>query len=188
LLHQLEDGDLVDLVRRGNRQAFEVLYRRHAVSVMSIAFRVTQSSSLAEDVTQATFLQLWRRAATVRVENLRLRAWLIAVARNAAVDSLRSGRRTGRAEVDAVADRNRSEGIEDHLIELERLRWLHTSLSHLPADQRQVLELAYWGGLTHGEIAAMLSLPVGTVKSRLRLAMQKLRAAWEEFEVKTRDS
>ncbi|GAC1413470.1 MAG: hypothetical protein NVS3B16_06540 [Vulcanimicrobiaceae bacterium] len=143
---------------------------------MAIAYRLLGDRATAEDLTQQTFLRLWDRAATMDAREGRLRPWLLSVARHAAIDDGRR-RRTGASAVERVRAAQRDErDVADTVVDRAQSHATRDLLLSLNADQRTVVELAYFGGLTQMEISAMLDVPLGTVKSRLRLALQHLRA------------
>ncbi len=182
-LRVLADEDLMQLLYRGNADAFEVIYNRHVDAAFSLAMRICRQRSLAEDVVQESFLSLWRSGARYDRNRGSVRTWSLGIVHNRAIDALR--RR-------AVRDRGlvSDEGIEERIPARERTelefarrdeaREIRDALEQLPAEQSQVIELAYFGGLTHVEIATKLDAPVGTVKGRMRLGLDKLRAALGE--------
>lgn len=173
----------MQLLYRGNADAFEVIYNRHVDAAFSLAMRICRQRSLAEDVVQESFLSLWRSGARYDRNRGSVRTWSLGIVHNRAIDALR--RR-------AVRDRGlvSDEGIEERIPARERTelefarrdeaREIRDALEQLPAEQSQVIELAYFGGLTHVEIATKLDAPVGTVKGRMRLGLDKLRAALGE--------
>jgi RNA polymerase sigma-70 factor (ECF subfamily) len=179
-LRVLADEDLMQLVRRGSAPAFEVVYDRHADTAFSLAYRICGQRALAEDVVQEACLSLWRSGARYDRERGSVRTWLLGIVHNRAIDALR--RR-------AVRDRGvvAEEGIEERLEAPERTdvevarrdeaREIRDALEQLPEEQSRVIELAYFGGLTHVQIASMLQTPVGTVKGRMRLGLAKMRMA-----------
>lgn len=178
------DEALMHAIATHDEHAFAVLYDRYIDLVYSASFRVLADAGLAEDVSQDVFVRLWRRPETFISERGRFLSWLMSVTRNRAVDELRSrGRRRKReggplgepdeaAEplfaTDPVDPQFSAELHEDQLA-------VRRALKDLPKDQRQALEMAYFGGLTQQEIAAELHEPLGTIKTRIRLGMQKLR-------------
>jgi RNA polymerase sigma-70 factor (ECF subfamily) len=174
----LADEDLMQLVRRGEARAFEAVYDRHSAAAFSLAYRMTGNRNVAEDVVQESFLSLWRSGARYDRARGSVRTWVLGIVHNRAIDALRRH---------AVHDRRRSsdEGIEERFEAPERTdaevarrdeaREVRRALELLPADQCRVIELAYFGGFTHSEIAAMLDTPIGTVKGRMRLGLEKLR-------------
>jgi RNA polymerase sigma-70 factor (ECF subfamily) len=177
-LRVLADEELMQLVRRGSAPAFEVIYDRHADAAFSLAYRICAQRSLAEDVVQEACLSLWRSGARYERDRGSVRTWLLGIVHNRAIDALR--RR-------AVRDRGlvTEEGIEERLAAPERTdvevarrdeaREIRDALEQLPHEQSRVIELAYFGGLTHVQIASMLETPVGTVKGRMRLGLAKMR-------------
>ncbi len=178
-LQRLADEDLMQLVRENDPAAFAVVYERHASVAFSLAFRMCGKQGLAEDVVQEAFLSLWRSGSRYDRTRGSVRTWVLGIVHNRAIDALRRS---------VVQDRGKvsDEGIEEHLEAPERTevevgrreeaREIRTALEGLPADQSRVIELAYYGGFTHSEIASMLDTPVGTIKGRMRLGLQKMRS------------
>jgi RNA polymerase sigma-70 factor (ECF subfamily) len=178
-LRSLADEDVMDRVRHGDPQAFEVIYERHSGAAFSLAYRMMGTRSGAEDVTQDAFLSMWRSAARYDSGRGSVRTWVLGIVHHRAIDALRRA---------TVHDRRRAgdEGIEERFEARERTDaeaarreeagTVRSALAALPPDQSQVIELAYFGGFTHTEIAEMLDAPVGTVKGRMRLGLKKMRA------------
>jgi RNA polymerase sigma-70 factor (ECF subfamily) len=178
-LRRLADEDLMQLVRENDSAAFAVVYERHADAAFSLAFRMCGKRGIAEDVVQEAFLSLWRSGSRYDRTRGSVRTWVLGIVHNRAIDALRRG---------VVHDRRRvsDEGIEEHVEAAERTdvevgrrdeaREIRAALEGLPPDQSRVIELAYYGGFTHTEIAAMLDTPVGTIKGRMRLGLQKMRS------------
>ncbi len=176
----LADEELMQLVYKGTARAFEVIYDRHAEAAFSLALRICAQRALAEDVTQEAFLSLWRSRARYDRSRGSVRTWVLGIVHNRAIDAVR---RRG------VRDRGvvQGEGVEAQLPAPERTdlevarreeaREVRDALEQLPAEQSRVIELAYFGGLTHVEIASLLDTPVGTVKGRMRLGLEKMRSA-----------
>src|SRR4051812_16169320 len=187
-LMELADEELMQLMRRGDARAFEVVYERHSGAAFSLAYRMTGKRTTAEDVVQEAFLALWR--ANARYDRTRgsVRTWILGIVHNRAIDALRRG---------MVHDRRRAsdEGMEERFAAEERTevevarrdeaREVRSALDTLPPDQLRVIELAYFGGFTHTEIAAMLEQPLGTVKGRMRLGLDKMRAQLSSAELAT---
>jgi RNA polymerase sigma-70 factor, ECF subfamily len=179
-LRSLADEDLMQLVRRGQASAFEVLYERHSQAAFSLAYRMVGSRGVAEDVVQEAFLAIWRSGGRYERSRGSVRTWLLGIVHNRAIDALRRS---------FVHEKRRAsdEGLEEMLETGERTdveaarheeaATVRAALEHLPADQSQVIELAYFGGFTHTEIADMLQTPIGTIKGRMRLGLQKMRHA-----------
>jgi RNA polymerase sigma-70 factor (ECF subfamily) len=185
-LRSLADEDVMQLVRRGDARAFELIYERHSSAAFSLAYRMMGTRTGAEDVTQDAFLSLWRSGARYDRGRGSVRTWVLGIVHHRAIDALRRA---------TVHDRRRAgdEGIEERFEARERTDaeaarreeagTVRSALGSLPADQCQVIELAYFGGFTHTEIAGMLDAPVGTVKGRMRLGLKKMRAQLGEGQV-----
>jgi RNA polymerase sigma-70 factor (ECF subfamily) len=183
-----DEALMIAIVAR-DEHAFSVLYDRYVDLVYSASFRVLGDAQLAEDASQDVFVRLWRRPETFIAERGRFVSWLMSVTRNRAVDELRArGRRRKReggplGEPDEAAEPVFSTELIDpvHSAELhEEQASVRRALAALPREQKLCLELAYFRGLTQQEIAARLHEPLGTIKTRIRLGMQKLRRALEE--------
>jgi RNA polymerase sigma-70 factor (ECF subfamily) len=176
-LRALADEELMQLVRRGHAPAFEVIYERHASAAFSLAYRITGTRNGAEDVSQEAFLNIWRSGARYEQARGSVRTWVLGIVHHRAIDHIRRA---------SVHDRRRAsdEGLEERFEARERTdaevarreeaRTVRSAMDSLPADQVKVIELAYFGGFTHTEIAGMLDAPVGTVKGRMRLGLKKL--------------
>jgi len=170
----------MQLVRQGHAAAFEVVYDRHASAAFSLAYRMCGQRSLAEDVVQEGFLALWRSGSRYDRSRGSVRTWILHIVHNRAIDALRRRALRDSRHVD-------DEGIEERLASPERTdlelarrdeaREIRDALEQLPDEQSRVIELAYFGGLTHVEIASMLDVPVGTIKGRMRLGLAKMRMA-----------
>lgn len=180
-LDTLPDPQLVERLQRGSEDALIVLHRRYAGAVYSVAYRVLGEGMAAEEVTQDTFLRLWDRAGSYDPARGALLPWLLTIARRRAIDALRQmGRHlpTGGEVFSLDEHPHLEEQISGDHTDHELRRSLMAALHELPAEQRQVIALAYYYGLSHSDIAAHLGEPLGTIKTRLRLGMQKLREAW----------
>jgi RNA polymerase sigma-70 factor (ECF subfamily) len=165
------DGELIRRVAGRDAGAFEVLYHRYVRSVFGLALRRLGDRMRAEDAVQETFAAIWRSAKTYRPERGPGAPWLYAVARNAIVDRAR-GRQEPAGELpDAVSP----EATPDERAETAYVSWrVHRALSELPSNERDVLELAYYGGLSQSEVAEFLGIPLGTVKTRTRAGLHRL--------------
>ena len=180
-----DDELLVRRVVERDADAFAQLYDRHGSLVYSVALRVLADSALAQDMAQDVFLRLWRTPGAYDPARGRFVNWLVSVTRNRAVDEVRArGRRRLREVGDLPGGEDPPDGraADPHLAALQAAEResVQRALLLLPEEQRQVLELAYWRGLTQQEIAERLGQPLGTIKTRTRLAMKKLRAALRE--------
>jgi RNA polymerase sigma-70 factor (ECF subfamily) len=179
-LRDLADEELMALVRDGEARAFEIVFDRHAGPAFSLAYRMCGRRGLAEEVVQEAFISLWRSGARYDRTRGSVRSWVLGVVHNRAIDALR--RHVARDSRD-VADEGIAERLPAReLTEVEAARReesqaVRTALDELPDEQRQVIELAYFGGFTHTQIADMLGAPVGTIKGRMRLGLGKLRLA-----------
>jgi RNA polymerase sigma-70 factor (ECF subfamily) len=184
-LRGLADEELMELVGAGEARAFEVIFDRHAGPGYSLAFRMCGSRALAEDIVQDAFLSLWRSGTGYDRARGSVRSWVLSAVHNRAVDALRrKGAKAGRDVPDeGIAERLRAPDATDVQVERrDQARRVRSALDELPADQRRVIELAYFGGLSHTQISEMLELPPGTVKGRMRLGLSKMRSAFGEAE------
>jgi RNA polymerase sigma-70 factor (ECF subfamily) len=177
-LRGLADEDLMQLVRRGRADAFAVVYERHSRSAYALAYRMTGTPGAAEDVAQEAFLSVWRSGARYDSRRGSVRTWVLGIVHNRAIDALRRGKVHDRPRVEdesAAARVEASERTELEAARHEEAATIRRALDALPGEQCQVIQLAYFGGFSHTEIAAMLDTPVGTIKSRMRLGLKKLR-------------
>jgi RNA polymerase sigma-70 factor (ECF subfamily) len=185
-LHVLADEDLIPQMARGDAQAFELLYDRHGTAAYSLAYRMVGTRGLAEDVAQEAFLSIWRSGARYDRARGSVRTWILGIVHHRAIDALRRATVHDRRRAEDETAGERLEATERTDVEAARREetvTVRAAIDTLPADQRQVIELAYFGGFTHTEIAGMLELPVGTVKGRMRLGLEKLRAALAQGKV-----
>ena len=185
-----DGASLEELVQRmveGGTDAVRELYRRLSPLVYSVAYRVTGTVEDAEEVLVDTFHQAWGRAAVFDRERATVEGWLLNIARSRAIDRIRARRRWQR-DRDALAEEapafptTAPPNPEKDAIRSEERERLHQALAELPGDQRRALELAYFAGLSHSEIAERLGQPLGTVKTRVRLAMEKIRKSLSSVE------
>ncbi len=178
-LQRLADEDLIVLVERRDADAFAILYDRHGGAAYSLAHRIVGDPAVAEDVTQEAFLSLWRSGGRFDAARGSVRSWTLGIVRNRAIDALR--RASGPApkldlDDDGVLEGQASGELTDAAaIRRETARRVRGALGELPDEQSQVIGLAYFGGFTHSEIAEMLGMPLGTVKGRMRLGLEKIR-------------
>ena len=188
----LDDEELMQRLAYRDLVAFRALYDRYGNLVYSAALRVVRDGQIAEDMVQEIFLRIWRKPESYVAQRGRFVTWLTSVTRNRAVDEVRSRGRRFRHETASPEEQERelpASEQDDPALTAElsdQRRLILAALKHIPAEQREIIELAYFGGLTQQEIAERLSQPLGTVKTRIRLGMQKLRAAltpelkWEQ--------
>jgi RNA polymerase sigma-70 factor (ECF subfamily) len=183
-LQRLADEDLMTLVEHRNADAFAVLYDRHGGAAFSLAHRIVGDRILAEDVSQEAFLSVWRSGARFDAARGSVRSWTLGIVRNRAIDALR--RAAGSApkldfDDDGVLESLESGTLTDsEAIRRETAHRVRGALRELPNEQSEVIGLAYFGGFTHSEIAEMLGAPLGSVKGRLRLGLEKVRITLAE--------
>ena len=182
-LATLADEDLMQRVAEGDNAAFSVIYDRHSSAAYALAYRIAGRRNVAEDVMQEAFLSLWRSGARFDSSRGSVRTFILGIVHNRAIDGVRRS---------TVHDSRRAsdEGIEERFAARDRTEaevarrdeaaGVREALRQLPEDQQKVIELAYFGGFTHSEIADMLDAPLGTIKGRMRLGLEKLRAALGE--------
>ncbi len=187
-LTEARDRELVRAIGRGNEEAFRVLFRRYAPSAMAVARRVVGQTYLAEEAVQEGFLALWRNPSAYEEMRGSVRAWLMATVHNRAVDLVRREETQRRRAEDAQPDEDvvtledPADRVVDEIGLPEERKAIRAALEDLPPEQRQVIELMYFDGLSQTRVAERLSLPLGTVKSRTLLGMRKLRAALSGIE------
>jgi RNA polymerase sigma-70 factor (ECF subfamily) len=175
-MDSLHDNELASRLARGEDEALGLLYDRYGALANGVALRLLHDAHAAEDVVQEAFLQIWRRAGSFDARRGTLRSWLLSIVHNRAIDLHR--RRAARPNVSSHYEELELPDASDTWTEVRlRLRreTLARALACLSAEQRTVIELAFFGGYTHTEIADRLGLPLGTVKGRARLGLQRLR-------------
>jgi RNA polymerase sigma-70 factor (ECF subfamily) len=173
----LADEELISLLVEGDAEAFGVLYDRHGRAAYSLAYRMMGEKQAAEDLVQDALLKVWRGAASYRTERASVRTWVLSIVHNRGIDQLRSlaSRRRTQEKVEASAPTSQpSEAFAETWRNSQREQ-VREALSTLPKEQVKILELAYYSGYTHVEIAELLGLPLGTVKGRMRLGLKKIR-------------
>jgi RNA polymerase sigma-70 factor, ECF subfamily len=182
-LGALGDEELMALVYEGEPRAFEVIFDRHAGVALALAYRMCGRRPLAEEIVQEAFMSLWRSSSRYDPSRGSVRSWVLRVVHNRTIDAFRRELSSSSHDVsdewisDALPAR---ECTEDEVVRRSDARLVRSALDSLPGDQRQVIELAYFGGFSHTQIAAALNLPAGTVKGRMRLGLSKLRLALGE--------
>jgi RNA polymerase sigma-70 factor (ECF subfamily) len=179
-IERLADEELMPLVGRKDQAAFEIFYDRHGGAAYSLAYRIVGDRGGAEDVVQEAFLSLWRSGARYDPARGSVRTWILGIVRNRAIDAIRrASSRPPRLTVDdesMLEQRPAPARTEGEAIRRESARELRGALGELPREQSRVIELAFFGGFTHSEIAEMLGMPLGTVKGRMRLGLEKIRS------------
>jgi RNA polymerase sigma-70 factor, ECF subfamily len=181
---RLADEELMPLIGKRDPEAFEVFYDRHGGVAYSLAYRIVGEKAAAEDVTQEAFISIWRSGARFDRARGSVRSWMLSIVRNRAIDILRS--RAGKApkltfDDDAILEQRPSEELtEDEAMRRETATEIRGALGELPGEQSKVIELAYFGGFSQSEISRMLGVPLGTVKGRMRLGLEKIRGELAE--------
>jgi RNA polymerase sigma-70 factor (ECF subfamily) len=174
-----DDAALMKQIESGDANAFEALYDRYRAQADRVARSVCRDPGRAEDAVQEAFAAVWRNRAAYLPQRGTVAAWLLSVVRYRAIDVIRrdATHANHRASEDIIRSRRApGENMADYVVSRADADRLHTLLERLPVTQREVIALAYYGELTHIEIAAELGLPTGTVKGRMRLGLEKLRA------------
>ena len=180
-INQFDDESLMRLIVHRQENALSELYDRYGRLVYSISVNVLGEAGAAEEVTQDVFLRVWERAVTYDAEQGKVVTWLARITRNRAIDLVRF--RHLRLESSSIAweELSSTPPVDGHNVEqtielAQQQQRIRQAIGHLPPEQREALALAYFQGLTHQEIADRLGQPLGTVKTRVRLAMQKLKS------------
>jgi RNA polymerase sigma-70 factor (ECF subfamily) len=177
---QRTDEEIAQALAARDAGALEELYDRYGRMAFSLAYRIVGSPEAAEEVVQEAFLSVWNGAATYQAGRGAVRTWLLSITHHRAIDAVR--RRAARVQTAPLEERTQFVGGQDVWSDVSRSLTrdeVRSALASLPAEQRESIELAYFGGLTYPEIAQRLNVPLGTVKSRLRLGLQKLRVLLE---------
>jgi RNA polymerase sigma-70 factor (ECF subfamily) len=184
-LRRLADEELMALVAGNDPDAYEIVLERHADAAFSLAYRICGRRALAEDIVQDALLAVWRSGGRYDRTRGSVRTWTLGIVHNRAVDALR---RSGVHERRRATDEGIEETVEaaqrtdTQAIENSTSLEIRGAIDELPNEQRRVIELAYFGGFTHAEIASMLDAPIGTVKGRMRLGLHKLRDQLQGWE------
>ena len=175
----LDDIELLELVKEKNRDALEALYSKYGNAIYSMTMYMLRSPQAAEEVTQDTFFNVWRRASSYKSGRGSFKSWLFSIGHHRAIDEIRRNKRDRNVvQYDVDIERRAADDTTDPVkytasrFELGRIK---NALMELRPEQRSIVELAYFGGLTHSEISKKLDQPLGTVKTRMRLALKKLR-------------
>jgi RNA polymerase sigma-70 factor, ECF subfamily len=175
-----DDQFLIEAISEGDSQALEVLYDRYSAIVYRLALRILKNRELAEEVVQEVFWRVWRRSGSFERDRGRVAQWMFGIAQNLCIDEIRR-MRVRPSPVYEDVEHPLIQQLVDEQVDVphaawmsERRRFIDDALSHLPNAQRQVIELVYFGGLSHQEIATRLDRPLGTIKTRVRLGLHKL--------------
>ena len=182
IVQQIADREMIERIGRGDQSAFSALYDRLSRPLYSLALRMLGDAGDAQDALQDVFLQIWSRAATYNPEQSTVFSWTVLLTRSRVIDRLRSRKRrlrvvdsaTGDEDAD-VADASTMESGADTADKNDEAARVRSVLNNLPSEQREAIELAFFGDLTHHEIAARLGEPLGTIKARIRRGLLKLR-------------
>jgi RNA polymerase sigma-70 factor, ECF subfamily len=181
---RLADEELMPWIGRKDAEAFEVFYDRHGGAAYSLAYRILGERGAAEDCIQEAFISIWRSGGRFDPTRGSVRSWTLSIVRNRAIDQLRS--KAGKApkmtfDDDEIIESRPSEELTDEeAMRHETATEVRGALSQLPDEQSKVIQLAYFGGFSQSEIAGMLNVPLGTVKGRMRLGLEKIRGELAE--------
>ena len=169
------DAEVIPLLIAGDTRAIESLYDRYSRLAFGLAYKMLNDPMAAEDVVQEAFVALWRHGRSFDSERGQLRSWLLRIVRNRAIDRIRGN--ATRREIGNIEDANLSveDTAWDHVVASADRSQVRALLDGLPMSQRRAIELSYFGGLSQPEVAVTMRVPLGTVKSRQRLALQKMR-------------
>jgi RNA polymerase sigma factor (sigma-70 family) len=183
---QLSDEVLISAIARGAVWAMELLYERYSRILYSLAYRMVADHQVAEDLLQDAFLAVWRRATSYSPQSGAARSWIVSIMHHRAIDYLRAVRRRSTLKQATWEEVERDEStafpdVWDEAWQNVQSAQIREALMQLPTEQRMVIELAYFQGWTHSEIAEGCQLPLGTVKARMRLGMARLKRALEEM-------
>jgi RNA polymerase sigma-70 factor (ECF subfamily) len=172
--------DLIAKIARGDQEAFSRLYDQSSPHIYGLVLRMVNQPQIAEEVTMDVYVQVWKQAQSYNLNRGTPMGWLVTLARSRAIDRLRSGR-VERAHVTSIEEigglESEEANPEDQSSGRQRAEIVRTALAILPREQRESLMLAYFGGYSQSEISKQLGIPLGTVKTRIRMAMIRLREA-----------
>jgi RNA polymerase sigma-70 factor (ECF subfamily) len=171
---QRTDKELVEAIARADEDALGELYDRFGRVAYGLAYKILQDAALAEDAVQEAFLQIWRGAGSYRPERAKASTWLLTFVHRRAVDLVRREQRRRAVQLEALPEPSGS-GAYEEVVARSRREIVQDALRRLPSEQREAIELAYYGGLTQSELAAQLDQPLGTIKSRMFTGLQRLR-------------
>jgi RNA polymerase sigma-70 factor, ECF subfamily len=181
---RLADEELMPWIGRKDPEAFEVFYDRHGGAAFSLAYRILGERGAAEDCIQEAFISIWRSGGRFDAARGSVRSWTLSIVRNRAIDVLRS--KAGKApkmtfdDDEIIESRPSGELTEEEAMRNETATEVRGALAQLPGEQSKVIQLAYFGGFSQSEIAGMLNVPLGTVKGRMRLGLEKIRGELAE--------
>jgi RNA polymerase sigma-70 factor (ECF subfamily) len=176
----LDDEGLILAICEGEEWAMDILYQRYYKYAYSLAYRIVHDSTIAEDIVQDAFLSVWRKAASYQEQHGSVRSWLQAIVHHRAIDKVRASAHRDAQWIPLQTENEQDPPSEQPEVweeawRHERASLIRSALAQLPPEQRQIIELAYFGGYTHAEIAEGWNIPLGTVKGRMRLGLQKMK-------------
>jgi RNA polymerase sigma-70 factor (ECF subfamily) len=179
------DEELMSAICKGEEHAIEILYQRYYRYAYSLAYRILRDPQAAEDIVQDAFLSIWRKASSYQMDHGSVHSWLQAIVHHRAIDRVRAAAHRDQQWVPLQTDNEQDPPGEqpdvwEQTWQGEQSRMIRAVLDQIPAEQRLVIELAYFGGYTHAEISAKYNIPLGTVKGRMRLGLQKMRLLLSE--------
>lgn len=177
---RINEVQLLQLVAARNQDALMQLHHHYSNLVYSIALRVVRQPTIAEEITQDVFVKLWQKPERWNPAYGQFSSWLLTLTRNAAIDRLRREERHNIIQSDPNEEENERSALLFNDVNWHNGQILRRLLVQLPEEQRQLIELAFYGGHTHSDLSERLEIPLGTIKTRLRLGLQKLRAMWIE--------
>ena len=183
-IRNLADEEVMQLVGEGSPRAFELLYDRHGGAAFSLAYRMVGDRVMAEDISQEAFLSIWRSRLRYDASRGSVRTWVLGIVHNRTIDALRRGASQERRReiLDGVEERHEArERTDVEAARREEARSVRSALDLLPEEQRRAIELAYFGGFSQSQIAELLDEPIGTIKGRMRLGLDKLRLQLADF-------
>ena len=174
------DEELISAICKGEEYAIEILYERYHRFAYSLAYRILRDHQAAEDIVQDAFLSIWRKASSYQVQHGSVHSWLQAIVHHRAIDKVRSAAHRDQQWTPLLTDNEQDPPSEqpdvwEQTWQGEQHRMIRSVLDQIPAEQRMVIELAYFGGYTHAEISEQCQIPLGTVKGRMRLGLQKMK-------------
>jgi RNA polymerase sigma-70 factor (ECF subfamily) len=179
------DEQLISAISKGEESAIEVLYERYHRYAYALAYRILHDPLASEDIVQDAFLSIWRKASSYQAQNGSVQSWIQAIVRHRAIDKIRASAHRDYQWTPLQADNEQDPPSEEPDVweqawQSEQYRIIHEVMEQIPGEQRMVIELAYFGGLTHAEISEQYQIPLGTVKGRMRLGLQKMKALLAE--------
>jgi len=182
---ELTDEQLISAICKGEEFAMEVLYERYHRYMYALAYRMLHDSVASEDIVQDAFLSIWRKALSFQAQNGSVQSWIQAIVRNKAIDKIRASAHRDSQWTPLQADNEQDPPSEQSDVweqawQSEQHRIIREVMEQIPNEQRMVIELAYFGGLTHAEISEQYHIPLGTVKGRMRLGLQKMKSLLAE--------